>query len=75
MEGELLLLAELGFTDVTDELPVHQGGVVGVVDSPGDRHYLKRRLIIARHVLNRARRLNINNAVKNRSYKSDNLSI
>ena len=60
VEGELLLLTELVVTDVTDELPVDQGGR-GVVHPPGDRHDLKRRLVVPRHVLHRARSLNDNN--------------
>ena len=65
MERELLLLAELVVADVTDELSVDEGGR-GVVHPPGDRHDLKRRLVLARHVLYSRRSLNDKNKCSER---------
>ena len=60
VERELLLFAELVVADVADELAVDKGGG-GVVHPPGDRHDLKRRLVLARHVLYSRRSLNDKN--------------
>ena len=60
VERELLLFAELVVADVADELAVDEGGG-GVVHPPGDRHDLKRRLVLARHVLYSRRSLNDKN--------------
>ena len=65
VERELLLFAELVVADVADELAVDEGGG-GVVHPPGDRHDLKRRLALARHVLYSHRSLNDKNKCRER---------